>query len=168
MVGLNPNANPTVDAGGPYSAFAGIPVTVSATGSDPNGGSLTYDWDLDDNGSFETPGQTATFTSTVLGAHTIKVRATDPGGLTAVDSATVNVTVTYDSLCALTTVLVTSVGSQTRSAPSSRARPPRSARDNENAKDGPLKAYRNQLDAQTGKTVSAANAALLKSLSLSL
>ena len=36
------------------------------------------------------------------------------------------------------------------------------------ARDGMLKAYRNQLDAQTGKSVSAADAALLKALSLSL
>ena len=37
-----------------------------------------------------------------------------------------------------------------------------------NARDGLLHAYRNQLDAQTGKAVSATNAAVLKSLSLAL
>ena len=42
------------------------------------------------------------------------------------------------------------------------------ARGNLNARDGMLKAYRNQLDAQTGKSVSAADAALLKALSLAL
>ena len=36
------------------------------------------------------------------GTRTIHVQATDPGGLSAVDSATVTITVTYDSLCALT------------------------------------------------------------------
>ena len=36
---------------------------------------LTYAWDLDNNGSFETPGQTATFSAAALtapGTHTIK------------------------------------------------------------------------------------------------
>lgn len=37
-----------------------------------------------------------------------------------------------------------------------------------NARDGLLAAYRNQLDAQGGKSVSAAHAQLLKSLSLAL
>ena len=110
LVGLNPNAAPTVDAGGPYSVFAGFTVAVTASGSDPNGDTLTYAWDLDDNGSFETPGQSATFSAASAMAprtRTVHVRATDTGGLAAVDSATVTITVTYDSLCALTRNLVT-------------------------------------------------------------
>ena len=57
IVGLNLNAPPTVDAGGPYSVNEGSSVTLSASGSDPNGDSLAYAWDLDNNGSFETSGQ---------------------------------------------------------------------------------------------------------------
>jgi len=95
MVGLIPNAPPTVAAGGPYSAPEGGSVTVSASGSDPNGDSLAYAWDLDNNGSFETSGQSVSFDASLLdgpSSYTIKVRATDPGGLSAVSSATVNVT----------------------------------------------------------------------------
>ena len=92
---------------------AGFTVDVTATGTDPNGDTLTYAWDLDDNGSFETPGQTATYSAESAmapGTRTIHVQATDPGGLSAVDETTVTITVTYDSLCALTKKLVTKKG----------------------------------------------------------
>ena len=92
VIGLNLNDPPTVDAGGPYSVVEGGSVVVTATGSDPNGGTLTYAWDLDNNGSFETPGQSATFSAALLTApssHTIRVQVTDNGGLTATDEATV-------------------------------------------------------------------------------
>ena len=88
------NAHPTVDAGGPYSVVEGQSVTVSASGSDPEGGVLSYAWDLDNNGSFETAGQTATFSAPANSApssRTIRVQVTDPLGLTATDTATVNI-----------------------------------------------------------------------------
>ena len=94
MVGLQLNDPPTVDAGGPYSVNEGSSVTLSATGSDPNGDSLSYAWDLDNNGSFETPGQSVTFDAASLNApatYTVRVQATDTGGLTAVDEATIYV-----------------------------------------------------------------------------
>ncbi len=55
---------------------------------------LTYAWDLDNNGSFETAGQSATFTApanTAPASRTIRVRVTDSTGLTAIDTATVNI-----------------------------------------------------------------------------
>jgi hypothetical protein len=85
---------PSVDAGGPYEVVEGSSVMVTATASDPEGGSLTYAWDLDANGSFETPGQSVTFSAASLSApssYTIKVQVTDETGLTAVDTAIVNV-----------------------------------------------------------------------------
>ncbi len=94
VIGLVPNAPPTVDAGGPYSADEGGSVSVSATGSDPNGDSLTYEWDLNDNGSFETAGQIVTFSAALLdgpSSYTVQVKATDPGGLFAISTAAVNV-----------------------------------------------------------------------------
>ena len=89
-----PPKPPTVDAGGPYAVVVGASVVVSATGSQPDGQALTYQWDLDHNGTFETPGQSVTFSAVGLPApstRTIAVRATAPTGLTATDEATVNV-----------------------------------------------------------------------------
>ena len=89
------NAAPSADAGGPYTVAEGGTVPLSATGSDPESGPLTYAWDLDDNGSFETSGQNVTFSAAGLdgpSAHTVSVQVTDSGGLTATDTATLNVT----------------------------------------------------------------------------
>ena len=88
------NDPPTVDAGGPYTVNEGSSVTLTATGTDPEGQPLTYAWDLDNNGTFETPGQSVTFDASTLTApssYTVKVQVTDNGGLTAVAEATVNV-----------------------------------------------------------------------------
>jgi endonuclease/exonuclease/phosphatase family metal-dependent hydrolase len=92
VVGLNLNAAPSVDAGGPYAVNSGATVSVSATGADPDGRPLTYAWDLDDNGSFETAGQTVTFDAAAIAGPatlTINVQVTDAGGATATDDATV-------------------------------------------------------------------------------
>ena len=62
---------------------------------------LCVDWDLDNNGSSETPGQTVVFSAAALQAptsHTITVRVTDNGGLSATDQATVNVIYNFNEL----------------------------------------------------------------------
>jgi predicted extracellular nuclease len=89
------NDPPTADAGGPYTVNEGASVTLTATGSDPEGEPLTYAWDLDNNGTFETPGQSVTFSAPANSAPTIftvKVQVTDNGGLTATSQTTVQVT----------------------------------------------------------------------------
>jgi PKD domain len=94
LVGLTLNAAPSVEAGGPYAVVEGWSVLVSAVGSDPDNDALTYAWDLDDDGTCETAGQSATFFAAGLEApatRTIGVRVTDPSGLTATDTAVVNV-----------------------------------------------------------------------------
>ncbi len=94
---------PTVDAGGPYSVAEGSSVIVTATGSDPEGGPLTYVWDLDNDGVFETPGQSVTFSAAGLdgpSTHMVTVQVTDSTGLTATDQTTVlvgNVQPTVDA-----------------------------------------------------------------------
>jgi predicted extracellular nuclease len=88
------NSAPTADAGGPYSVAEGGSVGLSATGTDANGDSLSYAWDLDNNGTFETAGQSPTFSAASLdgpSSHTVAVRISD-GDAATVDQATVNVT----------------------------------------------------------------------------
>ncbi|HEU0236604.1 MAG TPA: PKD domain-containing protein, partial [Candidatus Limnocylindrales bacterium] len=85
---------PVAEAGGPYTVTEGESVLVDASGSsDPDGDSLTYAWDLDDDGAFDdATGATATFAALEgPAAHTVHVRVTDSTNLAATDSATVSV-----------------------------------------------------------------------------
>jgi hypothetical protein len=86
------NSPPTVATTGPYAVDEGGSVSVSANGSDPEGAPLTYAWDLDGNGSFETPGQTVAFSAgDGPDARTIAVQVTDSGGLTATAATDVTI-----------------------------------------------------------------------------
>jgi hypothetical protein len=95
VIGLNLiNYPPTADAGGPYSVVEGGSVTLSAAGQDPEGAAVTFDWDLDNNGTFETPGQSVNFSAASITAPatlTVKVKVTDAFGNFTVDEATVYV-----------------------------------------------------------------------------
>src|SRR5919109_742805 len=107
------NDPPTASAGGPYSVAEGSSVVLSASGSDPEGGPLSYAWDLDDDGTFETPGQTATFSADDGPATpTVKVQVTDNGGLTDVAQATVQVTNVAPTVTSLTPNPVTGLVGQ--------------------------------------------------------
>ena len=89
-----PNDPPTVGASGPYTVGEGSEVTLNATGNDPNNDHLTYAWDLDNNGTFETIGQTVTFSAADIDGpaeRTIAVKATDPGNLLATAETTVTI-----------------------------------------------------------------------------
>ncbi len=93
-ISIGTNQPPTANAGGPYSVDEGGSVTVTATGSDPEGGPLDFAWDLDDDGTFETPGQSVIFSTAVLDgpdSRTLTVQVADIGGLSATAPATVNV-----------------------------------------------------------------------------
>ena len=92
VVRVRLNDAPTVSAGGPYAVDEGSSTVLTASGSDPEGGALTYAWDLDDNGSFETPGQSVSFSADDGPATpTVRVQVTDDIGQTATDQATVTV-----------------------------------------------------------------------------
>ncbi|CAN5200901.1 hypothetical protein BH20ACI2_BH20ACI2_08700 [soil metagenome] len=85
---------PTANAGGPNTVGEGGTVSLSGAGTDIEGTSLVYAWDLDDNGTFENSGQNPVFSAAGLDGptnRTVKLRVTDGAGLTAVSSTTVNV-----------------------------------------------------------------------------
>ncbi|HSC51765.1 MAG TPA: Ig-like domain-containing protein [Gaiellaceae bacterium] len=104
VVRIRLNDPPAAAAIGPYAVDEGSSVTLSASATDPEGGPLTYAWDLDGNGTFETPGQSVTYAAGDGPAHpTVAVQVTDDAGLTDVAHATVdvaNVPPTIDSLAA--------------------------------------------------------------------
>jgi Ca2+-binding RTX toxin-like protein len=101
------NAPPTADAGGPYTVVRGGTIRLDASGSsDPDqpANTLTYIWDLDDDGAFGETGNDAargdelginpTFSAAGLdltGTHTVHLRVIDGGGLDAEDDAVVTV-----------------------------------------------------------------------------
>ena len=92
VVRVQLNDPPSVAAGGPYSVDEGSSTSLTASGSDPEGGPLTYAWDLDGNGTFETPGQTVSFSPDDGPATpTVSVQATDDVGHTSTAQVTVTV-----------------------------------------------------------------------------
>jgi hypothetical protein len=69
-------------------------VALAGSGADPDDDPLTFDWDLDDDGTFETPGQSPTFSAAGLdgpSAHPVALRVCDDQGACHDASATVDV-----------------------------------------------------------------------------
>ncbi len=100
VVGLElVNRPPSADAGGPYKVPEGGSVTMNATGADPEGSGVTFAWDLEDDGVFETPGQIVTFSAAALIAPAqveVSVRVTDAWGNSTVADTTVQVLYNFD------------------------------------------------------------------------
>ena len=74
-------SGPTADAGGPYTVDEGSSITVTATGTDPDGDPVTFAWDLDNDGTFETAGQSATFSAAALDGPRKELIAERPGAV---------------------------------------------------------------------------------------
>jgi uncharacterized delta-60 repeat protein len=90
------NVDPTANAGGPYFTFDDTPITLTGSGSDVAGAAdpLSFAWDLNDDGIFETAGQNAVFDPQALGftgtqTRTVKLRVTDGDGGQAIATTTV-------------------------------------------------------------------------------
>ncbi len=93
--GIQSNQPPVADAGGPYTVAEGSSVLLNGSGSvDPDpGDTLTYAWDLDNDGVYETPGATASFAALDGPASLpVTLQACDPRAACDTDAATVEVT----------------------------------------------------------------------------
>ncbi|MCP4537265.1 MAG: PKD domain-containing protein [Chloroflexi bacterium] len=87
------NDPPTADVGGPYSGDEGSAIPFDASfSSDPEGASLIYAWDFDDDSAFDDgTGATPSNTWDDDNTYTVTLRVTDSGGLTDTDAIAVTV-----------------------------------------------------------------------------
>jgi len=85
------NQPPVANAGGPYSAAVGAPVTLDGSASrDPDGSIASYAWNFG-NGTIGS-GATPSATYTTAGTFTVTLTVTDNGGATSQANTTVTVT----------------------------------------------------------------------------
>lgn len=84
-------SDPLADAGGPYTGSVGGPVQFSGSGSDPDGGSVTFDWDFGDGTVASGSAAEVTHTYASPGTHTVVLTVTDDEGVsvTATTTATI-------------------------------------------------------------------------------
>jgi len=100
--GLEPTP-PTANADGPYTIWTGAPLILNASGStDPHEQIVSYMWDLDDDGVFETDAVDQPFFVVdyedmqnlglaVGGMHDIHLKVTDSTGLFDTDSSSLRI-----------------------------------------------------------------------------
>ncbi|UCE06955.1 MAG: tandem-95 repeat protein, partial [bacterium] len=86
------NVAPTAEAGGPYSGEMNIPVQLSGIAADPGNDILTYQWDLDNDGNYETLGQSPQVTFSTGGKYIVKLKVSDDDGGEGIDEANVSIT----------------------------------------------------------------------------
>ncbi|WP_052737760.1 family 43 glycosylhydrolase [Bacillus sp. SA1-12] len=103
-----------------------------------------------------------------VGVHTFTASATDKAGNTANVEFQFTVTVDFDSLSRLTEAFVTKQGVADSLTKKLQAAKASAVKENTEALNGQLNAYKNQLNAQSGKTISERNSKLLGSLADSL
>lgn len=87
------NVAPAVEAGGPYTGTTGSAVQFHGSASDPGKNDvLTYEWDLDGDGIFETRGVTGpTFVYNAFGRFRASFRVSDNDGGVSLDTASVTI-----------------------------------------------------------------------------
>jgi len=88
------NTPPAADAGGPYSGTEGQSIVLDGSSSTDTDGSITtYEWDVDNNGTYDytssSPTQGHTYAQN--GTYTVKLRVTDNNGATNTSTAAVTI-----------------------------------------------------------------------------
>src|SRR6185295_16337460 len=79
---------------GPYAVAEGSTTVLDATAVDPEGDALTFAWDLDGDGTFETSGRSPTFAAGSVDGpalRPIRARVSDSGGHSVEVSTTVDI-----------------------------------------------------------------------------
>jgi len=90
-VTVKANSAPVSRTGGPYTVNEGVSILLDGSGSsDPDGNEITYSWDLDNDGIYETTGAKPTFLRLDNGTFTVKLKVSD-GALESTSSTTVTV-----------------------------------------------------------------------------
>jgi RHS repeat-associated protein len=84
------NANPTANAGGPYTGTVNVPIQFSGTGNDPEGDGLTFSWDFGDGGTASGPSPTHAYTTADV--FTVTLTVSDPFGGIGTSQTTATVT----------------------------------------------------------------------------
>ncbi len=97
------NVAPAVEAGGPYTGTTGSAVQFHGSASDPGKNDvLTYEWDLDGDGIFETRGVTGpTFVYHAFGRFRASFRVSDNDGGVSLDTASVTIMLDKPTIAAL-------------------------------------------------------------------
>jgi hypothetical protein len=163
------NVAPSATFGAPASSSAGFPFTLSLSGvSDPSAADMaagfTYAFDCGDGSGYGAFGSSASTScpTTDVGVRSVGGKVRDKNGGIREYTATVNVTVTFDSLCAL-------VRSYARRPSDADALCAKLAEAAAGDKENKLSAFRSMVDAKTGpgpgKSFTAEQGALLKLLS---
>jgi hypothetical protein len=100
------NTAPTADANGPYEVGEGGSVALNGTGTDPDvGDTLTFSWDLDNDGVFETAGEDPTFSAAGRDGPTtqnVTLKVCDSDDQCATDGAVVNIVNVEPTISAFT------------------------------------------------------------------
>ena len=89
-----PNEAPTADAGADLEVKEGREVEIQGTGTDPDGHIVSWEWDVDNDGDYDTYSETTGTLVTTFdekGLHTLWLRVTDDGGGTDTNSVIVTV-----------------------------------------------------------------------------
>ncbi len=169
------NEAPTATFNAPATAPAGFSFTLSLTNpADPSSADtaagFTYAFDCGDGSGYGafTASSSRSCPTTTTGTRTVRGQIEDKDGGVTPYTATVRVTVTFASLCDLTRTLVTKADVAQSLCDKLVTAAAADAAGDTKKRDNNLAAYRKQIDAQTGKSITSANATLLKRLSLEL
>jgi len=86
------NVKPEADPGGPYTGSLGREIVFTGQAYDPGWNEeLKFVWDLDGDGTFESVGQTVTYTYNETGVYNIRLEVTDKDGASDTSGTTITI-----------------------------------------------------------------------------